>query len=746
MVMLGLGVVFYGNRLIGIVLLAVLFIRIILVKNPTILVGSLVAGTLFAGVCLITHLQLDRHQHQFQPETPVTWTVKLYPDTLKVNGASLSFIGRPDGQQQKYVFYCRLKSKGQQELLQHSIKPINAKMSGKLDHFLPTTNVNQFDMNRYYHHQKIQKAFIAENLTIMGPPVHLSLIDRIHMLRSRFNQYCDHLPKTLSLYATGLISGYRPTHFFDEMAGVKQLGLLHVFSISGMHVAYFLTIVDQLLAILELSRFKKAVISITLLGGYFIFSGGSPGLLRAVMMAIIAILNRLFRINLSKLDIWSLSLMLNLMILPEAMFLMGVQLSYLLALGLIVSEKLTYFKQTILLNLLTVPILLFHIYEWHFLSVAVNLIVLPLFGKVIFPLVILGVIVGMFSLWLVTPVEWLLHLFNDSLNWISGLPGLIVFGKPAFWIVLMMLILTFLLVIVSRRAVKYVALGLACLYVGTFMVIHFPLHGEVTMFDIGQGDSFLIREPFNQNITIIDTGGKVHFNSQPWQKESRDYQAKRLSINYLKSIGVSRIDNMCVSHQDADHCGDLPAFIEEMNVRRILIPLGMDKNPGFMNRISNRKQSTKLICVNDEMRVPGLPATIYHPYLPGKGENHDSMVLATRKGGLNWVFTGDLDRPGELDTLARHPNLTADVLKVGHHGSKTSSDPKFISQLHPKIALISAGRNNRYHHPNEETVTLLKQHNIKMFNTQNQGMVRYVYRHNVGHFETVLSGDEGNGS
>lgn len=61
---------------------------------------------------------------------------------------------------------------------------------------------------------------------------------------------------------------------------------------------------------------------------------------------------------------------------------------------------------------------------------------------------------------------------------------------------------------------------------------------------------------------------------------------------------------MCVSHQDADHCGDLPAFIEEMNVRRILIPLGMDKNPGFMNRISNRKQSTKLICVNDEMRVP----------------------------------------------------------------------------------------------------------------------------------------------
>lgn len=198
------------------------------------------------------------------------------------------------------------------------------------------------------------------------------------------------------------------------------------------------------------------------------------------------------------------------------------------------------------------------------------------------------------------------------------------------------------------------------------------------MFDIGQGDSFLIREPFNRSVTLIDTGGKVQFASEAWQRGTQKYQAKRLSINYLKSIGISKIDNLCVSHQDADHCGDLPAYIQEMDIGRILVPLGMDKNPGFMKRIADRRQTTKLLCVNDEMRVVGLPAEIYHPYLAGKGENHDSMVLGTQKGGLSWLFTGDLDRPGELDTIARHHGLTADVLKVGHHGSKTASDPQLF--------------------------------------------------------------------
>ncbi|MGF2395405.1 DNA internalization-related competence protein ComEC/Rec2 [Lentilactobacillus otakiensis] len=733
-----MSMIIYGNAWIGVCLMGLLVLRIFFLRDSQVLIGSIMAVLMFACGCWLTH------QYMRPLTGQKTYEVKIYPDVVKVNGASLSFIAHPEGLKQKMVFYARLRDKGQQRQVVDGDQPIRVKVTGKFSDFLPATNINQFDMEKYYHHQKIQNCFVAESLSFIGVQNKFSMIDRIHMLRSKFNQYCGHLPKTLSLYATGLISGYRPNNFFDEMTGVKKLGLLHIFSISGMHVAYFLSIVDQLMVWMGLSKFKKAVISIVFLGGYFIFSGGSPGLLRAVIMAIIGIINRLFKLGFSQLDVWSGSLIINLLILPEAIFLMGVQLSYGLSLGLIASEKLSYFKQTILLNLLTVPILLFHIYEWHFLSVAVNLIVLPFFGKVIFPVVILGVICGLLAMGLTIPIDGFLQVFNDGLNAVSELPGMIVFGKPTLLVVLIMLMLTILLTMVDKRSVKGIVVLLSTVYLATFAWIHFPLYGEVTMFDIGQGDSFLIREPFNRTVTMIDTGGKVQFNSEPWQKGTQDYQAKRLSINYLKSIGISKIDNMCVSHQDADHCGDLPAFIEEMKIDRIIIPLGMDKNPGFMERISGRSHDTKLLCVNDEMRVANLPAQIYHPYLAGKGENHDSMVLGANKGGLSWLFTGDLDRPGELDTIARHPGLSADVLKVGHHGSKTSSDPQFVSAVKPKIALISAGRNNRYGHPNDETLVTLKQHNVKIFNTQKHGMVGYIYRNNTGHFETALDGHEGN--
>ncbi|EHO54015.1 DNA internalization competence protein ComEC/Rec2-like protein [Lentilactobacillus kisonensis F0435] len=737
--MLFLSMGLFGNKIIGITLLAILVVRLIVVRNPRLILMSIAAAGSFMVAATIVNASLKATF----PERLTNQQLKVYPDMLKTNGASFSYVGQLQNKPHHLVFYGRFKSQYQMRQVVNSKRPVLLTVSGKISDFTPATNVNQFDMQSYYHHQKVVKVFTIDDNYAIKYPQKLTMVDRIHQLRSEFNHYCATLPKTLRIYAMGLISGSRQSDFFDEMTGVKRLGLLHVFSISGMHVYYFLAIVGQLLGWLRLPKYYKAVIELACIAGYFVFSGGSPGLFRAVVMAVIAIVNSLFRIGLSRLDVWSLCLMINLILLPEAMFLMGVQLSYGLSLGLIVSDKFSYVKQTVFTNLLTIPILLFHVYEWHLLSVAINLIVLPLFGKVIFPLVITGVLVGVMMPVLVQPIDWVLRLFNDSLNWVSGLPGMVTYGKPSLIVVILALLLTFGFVI-KKAHPKGLMISLCLLYVSTFLVIHFPTQGEVSMFDIGQGDSFLIRTPFNKTVTLIDTGGKVDFSNHAWERGTPNYQAKRLSINYLKSMGISRIDYLCVSHQDADHCGDLPAFIKEMKIKNILIPLGMDHNPNFMKRIAGRNPATKVIPVNDEMRVPDLPLSIFHPYEMGKGENHDSMVLSGRFGGLNWLFTGDLDRPGEIDTLQRHPQLSTDVLKVGHHGSKTASDPQFISQVRPKFAWISAGRNNRYHHPNIETIETLQQAHIKIYNTQTQGMVRYVYRNNAGHFETVLHEHEGN--
>ncbi|WP_268913833.1 ComEC/Rec2 family competence protein [Lentilactobacillus sp. SPB1-3] len=267
-------------------------------------------------------------------------------------------------------------------------------------------------------------------------------------------------------------------------------------------------------------------------------------------------------------------------------------------------------------------------------------------------------------------------------------------------------------------------------------MIHFPVSGEVTMIDVGQGDSFLIRQPFNRHITLIDTGGKIHFNQQSWQRGCKKYQADRLGINYLKSIGINKIDEICVSHQDADHCGDLTAYLNQLGVGRVIVPLGMNNNPSFIKRLAEANYPlSRLVAVSDHQDNEIFDDLhVLHPFVSGNGENHDSMVILGTFGGQRWLFTGDLDQQGELDVIHRYPSLKADILKVGHHGSKTSSNSEFIRSIQPKVALISAGRQNRYHHPNDETMQILKAERVLILNSQNLGMVRYQYRHNSGKF------------
>lgn len=719
--------------MLGCLLLILLGIRLIRLRDRLTVYLVLGIGVLYTGLAWV-----NNPDHQPKVTQTVDEVVSVYPDKINVNGGSFNFVARSSTAKQNVVYYAQFKSDQQKHQLLSADHELEFHLQGDVAPIKPPTNVNQFDMKAYEHHQGIVEACSVKNLVSMAPKLTLSPIGWVHWLRIHFNQYCQKLPHMLQIYAMGLISGTRENDFFEQMTGVKQLGLLHLFSISGMHVYYFLAIIDNVLTIIGVGKSGRRIIQLICLAGYFIFSGSSPGLLRAVIMATVSIGGRLLHFNLSQLAAFSITVIIHLMLAPEALFMMSVQLSYGLAFGLIATNGKSFLRQTFLLNLLSLPILLFHVYEWHVLSLVINLLVLPLFGRIIFPLVIGGVILGTVNITLTAPIALGLSWFNAFLNFTGQLPGMIVFGKPAFIVVIAMLALTVGLLVIPGKKLRLIKAGLVIVYAGAFIWIHFPLTGEVTMFDVGQGDSFLIRQPFNQTITMIDTGGKVTFGQQKWQRGVKTYQASRVSINYLKSIGISRIDNICISHQDSDHCGDLPAVLKELRVKRLLIPLGMESNPNFMKRIAQRQSITRLVPVCDRSIVLGLPMQIMHPFVPGKGENHDSMVLSGRFGGLNWLFTGDLDQQGELDTLGRHPGLTTDVIKVGHHGSRTASGPHFINQIHPKIALISAGRHNRYHHPNVETLQTLMAAHIKIYNTQEMGMVRYVYGNHGGHFETML--------
>lgn len=166
-----------------------------------------------------------------------------------------------------------------------------------------------------------------------------------------------------------------------------------------------------------------------------------------------------------------------------------------------------------------------------------------------------------------------------------------------------------------------------------------------------------------------------------------------------------------------------------MKVKQITFPKGMEQQANFKRKVLPLalKQHTQLIPITDKVRVPGLPLQIMHPFKSGHGANEDSVVLAGKFAGTTFLFMGDLDRAGERAIMSKYPDLKVDVLKLGHHGSKTASDPAFIRQVKPQLAIISAGRMNRYGHPNQETLTTLKKDQIQSMSTQKFGMISYQY-------------------
>lgn len=164
-----------------------------------------------------------------------------------------------------------------------------------------------------------------------------------------------------------------------------------------------------------------------------------------------------------------------------------------------------------------------------------------------------------------------------------------------------------------------------------------------------------------------------------------------------------------------------------MEVEKIIIPIGMNENQNFMNKIRSFQHQFKLIPVKAGDQIQNSPLQILHPFEPGMGTNEDSMVLYGIFGQFSFLFMGDLDRNGEIDILKHYPTLKGDILKLGHHGSKTSSDPSFIKKVNPSIAIISAGRNNRYNHPSPETIEILNQEKINYISTQTKGMIKFIY-------------------
>ena len=361
----------------------------------------------------------------------------------------------------------------------------------------------------------------------------------------------------------------------------------------------------------------------------------------------------------------------------------------------------------------------YYTYQWNFLTFLITGWMNLIFEYIILPVTFIGAVVP----FLQNLAAQLLQLISSSLTLLARLPSNLVLGRPPLIMVLFWLGILLWLQGSSRKLRGLVLLGIS--YFLTFLLLRYPLSSEVVYFDIGQGDCTLIRERFSRRVILIDTGGKVHFAMPNWKKYPTKTSGETIVANYLLSKGITRIDQLYLTHQDADHVGNFPSLSQLIKIKQIIVPAGMEALPSFKHRLARSTVAPKAVKgVTDKVRLSDPHLKLLHPFTRGQGTNADSLVLWLDFYGLKCIFTGDLDRKGELAVIKKYPNLTADVLKTGHHGSKTATDPKFVQQLAPKVAIISAGRHNRYGHPNQETLVTLQKAKVPYYVTAKVGMIK----------------------
>jgi len=647
--------------------------------------------------------------------------VTLVADTLSVNGEQLSAIGKAKGQ--TYQVFYRLKSEKEQHFFKTTSQTLVLKGKITLTPATGQRNFQGFNYQSYLASQGIYRIAQIERLDQVVPQKSLSPLAFFHQLRRRALVHIQtHFPSPMRHYMTGLLFGYLDKEFDEQSQLYTSLGIIHLFALSGMQVGFFLGWFRYGLLRLGLPKDYLFIVLLPFSLCYGLMTGWTASVLRSLIQSLLA------EFGIKKLDNMGLTLLLLFLLLPHFLLTVGgvLSCSYAFLLCLFDFEDLSSLKKSIYTSLvLSLGILPFLTYYYGTFQ-PVSLILTAIFSIVFdsFLLPVLTVFFALSGLVIFSQINPLFEWMESFLTWIQSWIGQpLILGKPSLFQFGLMIAVLILLFDFWKKPQFRICL---LMIFGLLMVwVKHPLTNEVTVVDVGQGDSIFLRSMKGDTI-LIDVGGKVTFGTkEKWQESSQTSNAEKTLIPYLQARGVSQIDYLVLTHTDTDHIGDLEEVAKCFKIKEICVSQGALTKPSFVKRLRTIKCPVHTLKAGDKLPMMGSNLQVLYPNKVGDGGNNDSIVLYGKLLGSSFLFTGDLEKEGEEELMASYPTLRASVLKAGHHGSKGSSSEAFLDQLHPSLALVSAGENNRYKHPNDETIERFKQRHIKILRTDKDGAIRF---------------------
>lgn len=647
--------------------------------------------------------------------------VRILPDTIKVNGDSLSFRGKADGR--TFQVYYKLQSEEEKEQFQALTDLYEIELEGKLSEPEGQRNFGGFDYQTYLKTQGIYQTLTIKSIQSLKQVSSWDIGESLSSLRRKAIVWIkSHFPDPMRNYMTGLLFGHLDTDFEEMNELYSSLGIIHLFALSGMQVGFFMDGFKKLLLRLGLTQEKLKWLTYPFSLIYAGLTGFSTSVIRSLLQKILA------QHGVKGLDNFAVTVLVLFIILPNFFLTAGGGLSCAYAFILTVTSKegeglKAVARENLVISLGILPILSFYFAEFQPWSILLTFVFSFLFDVVFLPLLSI-----LFILSFVYPVTQ----FNFIFEWLENIIRLVsqlasrplVFGQPNAWLLILLLV-SLALVYDMRKNIKRLA-GFSLFIVGLFLLTKHPLENEITMLDVGQGESIFLRDVTGKTI-LIDVGGKAEPDKkvEDWQEKSATSNAQRTLIPYLKSRGVDKIDQLILTNTEKEHVGDLLEVIKAFHVGEILVSKGSLTQKEFVAELQASQTKVRSVTTGENFPIFGSQLEVLSPSKMGDGSYDDSLLLYGKLLDKHFLFTGNLKEKGEKDLLKQYPNLEVDVLKAGQHGDKTSSSPAFLEKLKPQITLISVGKNNRAKLPHQETLSRLEVIKSKIYRTDQQGAIRF---------------------
>ena len=565
---------------------------------------------------------------------------------------------------------------------------------------------NTFNYQKYLYNNGIYKVGTVNKIEVIKKNNNI-----LNNLKSSLSKKVSFNPY-LKLFILGDKKGIDDSYNY-----YKDIGVAHLLAISGMHVGVFVSIMRKILFFLS-KKSQNKFISIVLLFYAFI-TGFTASILRVVVFFIINSINKDYDFKLSRMKVFLLSLYLLILINPFFITNVGFLYSFACFFTMIIINKYlhkNYFKNLVIITfymtLFTLPITVSLNYEINLMVFVSNFLLIPFVSYILFPFALVTVLFKFLN-----PIFTFLTLIMEKVAYYLSIVNFTKIIIPKTSIVFIIIYYTLLISFIYFNKKRYLVF-LINLIIIIKIIPFFNTFANIIFLDVSQGDSMLYITKNQSKVYMFDTGG------------IRNKSVSDNSLMYLKSLGISKIDYLILTHGDFDHCGDAKNVINKFKVKNVIF-----NNDGFKplekNIINILNKKNILYYKSKDVILPNI--TFLNTMLYDN-ENDNSIVTLINESGLRFLLMGDAGKDTENAIMNKYILKDITILKVGHHGSITSSTKTFINYIKPKFSIISVGKKNRFGHPNKETLDNLK--DSKIYRTDQNGSIMFKIKNNKLKIET----------